>query len=287
MIIRKLMAALLAAAVLPAACPALAEDGEVTLEEVLGDSYVEEIPETDEGWIFPVALSDMEPELIILANKEILIGKDFVVEPLVKMKARKSNKDGSNANGGVRKASGSTMRLSQVCADALVVMFDAANDEGVKLYLKSAYRSYQTQNTMYYNRLKKNKGKDDGWVMVPGGSDHQTGLGCDVVSYAWRDRAMNSSFAETKEAQWMAAHCAEYGFIIRYPEDKTEETQVNYEPWHIRYVGIPVATYIMDNGLCLEEFRVQLDGAIAEYLAAGGSEERVAPYIQVSVTEEE
>ena len=286
MTIRRIIAALLALTALAAAFPALAEDAEVSLEDVLGDSYVEEIPETDEGWLFPVALSDMEPELIILANKEMLIGKDFVVKPLVKMKERKAAKDGSNANGGVRKASGSKMELSQVCAEALVTMFEAANSDGIKLYLKSAYRSYQTQKTMYYNRLKKNKGRDDGWVMVPGGSDHQTGLGCDVVSYAWRDRAMNSDFAKTKEAQWMAAHCAEYGFIIRYPEDKTELTQVNYEPWHLRYVGIPAAAYITENGLCLEEFRVQLDGAIDEYIAMGGSEERVKPYIQVSAEEE-
>ena len=90
----------------------------------------------------------------------------------------------------------------------------------MKLYLKSAWRSWQTQNTMYYNRLKKNNGKDDGWVIKPGASDHQTGLGCDVVSYAWRSKGMNSQFAKTTEAQWMAAHCAEYGFVIRYPEDK-------------------------------------------------------------------
>jgi D-alanyl-D-alanine carboxypeptidase len=52
----------------------------------------------------------------------------------------------------------------------------------------------------------------------------------------------------------MAAHCAEYGFILRYPADKTEITGVMYEPWHFRYVGVDAATYIMENDLCFEEF---------------------------------
>ena len=156
-------------------------------------------------------------------------------------------------------------------------MFEAANDEGVKLYLKSAWRSWSTQNTMYYNRLKK-YGYDDGWVIKPGASDHQTGLGCDVVSYAWRDKGMNEKFAQTTEAQWMALHCAEYGFIIRYPEDKVDITEINYEPWHLRYVGIPVATYIMENGLCLEEFHEQLKEAIDQFLADGGNASLVEPF---------
>ena len=80
----------------------------------------------------------------------------------------------------------------------------------------------------------------------------------------------------------MAAHCAEYGFIIRYPEDKEDITEINYEPWHLRYVGVPAATYIMENGLCLEEFHDQLQAAIDEFLAAGGNRSLVEKFIQVS-----
>ena len=80
----------------------------------------------------------------------------------------------------------------------------------------------------------------------------------------------------------MAAHCAEFGFIIRYPEDKNDITEINTEPWHLRYVGVPVATYIMDNGLCLEEFNQQLQQAIADYIAMGGDPQLVEPYIQLS-----
>lgn len=222
----------------------------------------------DVEWNFPIDLYDMDPELIRLANKHMLLEKTYKCEPLVTLKARKVNQDGTT-NGGVRKASSSEMQLQEECAAALVQMFEDADAEGIKLYLKSAYRSWQTQNTMYYNRLQK-YGYDDGWVSMPGASDHQTALGCDVVSYEWSDRGMNEQFAKTEEAQWMAAHCAAYGFIIRYPEDKVDITEINYEPWHLRYVGNPAATYIMENGLCLEEFHEQLADAIAEFLAAGG-----------------
>ena len=148
------------------------------------------------------------------------------------------------------------------------------------LYLKSAYRSYQTQKTMYYNRLKRNNGKDDGWVAMPGSSDHQTGLGCDVVPRSWRDKSMNGKMGAEPECIWMAAHCQEFGFILRYPEDKEEITEINYEPWHIRYVGVPAATYIMENGLCLEEYVLELQEAIQAFLDAGGDPSLVESFIQ-------
>ena len=258
------------------------EDEEVSFADVSGMDLEIEVAYDDVEWNFPVDLQDMEPDKVILANKHMLLDKDFVSKPLVSIPTRKSNKDGSNANNGVLKASSGKMQLQEDCAAALVAMCEAAREEGLYLYLKSAYRSYQTQNTMYYNRLKKNNGKDDGWVSKPGASDHQTGLGCDVVPKSWRDKSMNSSMASTEECQWMAAHCAEYGFIIRYPEDKEDVTEINYEPWHLRYVGVAAATYIMENGLCLEEFHDQLQAAIDEFLAAGGNRSLVEDFIQVS-----
>lgn len=265
---------------------AVAEDNG-TIQESEGFILQEESPASDAAadqpvWDFPIALSAMKPEFVILANKSMLIPKSYVVKPLVAMKTRKSNKDGSNKNGGVRKVSGTKMQLNETAAAALVRMMDAANDQGMRLYLKSAYRSYQTQKTMYYNRLKKNHGKDDGWVMLPGSSDHQTGLGMDVVSHAWRSKPMNGKFGDTEEARWMAEHGHAYGFILRYPADKTELTQINYEPWHLRYVGVEVATYMYENGLCLEEFHDQLNAAMDAYVASGGSEADVSAFRQVS-----
>ena len=264
----------------------LEEEEELYLEEIIGEEpEAAEKPAGTAEWTFPVALEDMDPVYVVLANKHYKLDSKFVPEPLVKMKQRKAAKDGSNKNGGVLFAKGGTYKLQETCAEALVAMSEGARADGYNLYLKSAYRSYQTQKTMYTNRLKKNKGKDDGWVSQPGSSDHQTGLGCDVVPRSWRDKAMNGKMGREPECVWMAEHCQEYGFILRYPADKEEITEINYEPWHMRYVGIPAATYIMENGLCLEEFTEELQQAVQDYLNAGGDRARVEKFIQTPTDE--
>ena len=257
---------------------ALAEDEEISLWDI-GIIIDDAASYDDVPWNFPIDLMDMEPELVRLANKEIFLPEDFVPDDLVTMKSRKTDKEGNNTNGGVKKASSGEMQLQRECAEALVQMMEDALDQGITLYLKSAYRSYRTQKTMYYNRLEKNNGYDDGWVTKPGASDHQTGLGCDVVPPGWTDRGMNEDMAKEDGCIWMAENCHYYGFIIRYPSDKEDVTQINYEPWHLRYVGIPAATYIMENGLCLEEFQEELQGAIDEFLANGGRYSLVDDFI--------
>ena len=282
---KRLLAAVLAGLML-LSCAA-AEDEEISIGDTAGIVIEEVLLDADDAlWFFPVALEDMDPEMIRLANKHMYLSSDFVPDPLVTMKTRKTDGDGNNSNGGVNKASSSEMQLQQECAEHLVDMFEAALRDGVTLYLKSAYRSYRTQKTMYYNRLQSNGGKDDGWVTKPGASDHQTGLGCDVVPRAWRDKSMNEKMATDEACIWMAEHCQEFGFILRYPEDKEEITEINYEPWHMRYVGVPAATYIMQNGLCLEEFHEQLQAAIDDFLMNGGRRDVVEAYIQVSAEEE-
>ena len=231
-------------------------------------------------WDFPVDIADMEPDLIYMVNKSMFLDEDFTPKNLVKMKSVKLDKEGNNTNGGVRQVDG-TWQLREECAEALVELCDAARAEGHELYLKSGYRSYYKQAVMYENRVKK-YGYDDGWVTKPGASDHQTGLGCDVVPKKWTDRGMNENMAKEPETQWMAENCARFGFILRYPSDKEDITEINYEPWHLRYVGVPVATYIMDNGLCLEEFYDQLMAAIDSFVSAGGDENLVKDFRQES-----
>ena len=274
----RLMALLLliTAAAAPAAAENTFDEEEIDIDELL---KIEE----DLLWSFPVALEEMNPEYIVLANKHYLLDKDYVPADLVKVP-----KD--PAKGGIKWAGSSSdgkltgWYLREECAQALCEMNAAMREvQGFRtMYLKSAYRSWSKQNTMYKNRLKKNNGKDDGWVSMAGASDHQTGLGCDVVPSNWTDRGMNEKMMKEPECQWMAEHCQEYGFIIRYPADKKEFTEINTEPWHLRYVGIPAATYIMENGLCLEEFHEQLQAAISEYLAKGGDPERVEGFVQKS-----
>ena len=254
-------------------------------EDLIINDYMDELLEEDvyggSVWDFPVALSDMDPEYIRIANREFLLPKDFVPDDLVIVPR-------DPKEGGIRWAVSPSdgklkgQHLRKACAEALCEMNAAMREvDGFRdMYLKSAYRSYQKQKTMYHNRLAKNKGKDDGWVSMEGASDHQTGLGCDVVPKNWKDKSMNEKMMKEPECQWMAEHCHEYGFIIRYPNDKKDKTGINTEPWHIRYVGIPVATYIKENGLCLEEFHEELQAAIDRFLLAGGDPSLVEPFIQ-------
>ena len=245
-------------------CPALAEEDEWLFFDLSGeDVAVINVVQ----WDFPVDMAAMDPELIRLVNKSMFLDKKYEPDGLVKMKSLKLDKQGNNTNGGVRQVDG-TWQLRQECAEALVRLCDAARAEGHELYLKSGYRSYYKQAVMYENRVKK-YGYDDGWVTKPGASDHQTGLGCDVVPKKWTDRGMNEDMAKEPETQWMAENCARFGFILRYPEDKEDITRINYEPWHLRYVGMEVASYIMDNGLCLEEFYDQLMAAVDAFEGAG------------------
>lgn len=262
------------------ACPAFAEDEEdwffLDQEIDLGLGVVY----NDVAWDFPIDITDMDPELIRLANKHMFLDKEYEPDDLVTMKKLKLNKDGSNANGGVRQVD-DVWKLHEDCAAALVALCDAAREEGHELYLKSGYRSYYKQAVLYENRLKR-YGYDDGWVTKPGASDHQTGLGCDVVPKKWTDRGMNEDMAREPETQWMADNCARFGFILRYPEDKQDITEINYEPWHLRYVGLEVAAYIMDNGLCLEEFYDQLMAAVDAFIANGGDKSLVEDFVQTS-----
>ena len=82
----------------------------------------------------------------------------------------------------------------------------------------------------------------------PGTSEHHTGLAFDLAITG------EASFGATKQSVWLAQHCWEYGFIIRYPSDKTAITRISYEPWHVRYVGTEHALIMRDENLCLEEY---------------------------------
>ena len=132
---------------------------------------------------------------------------------------------------------------------------DAARAEGLSVYLSSAYRPYSEQQYLF-DRKTAQLGGDTAAaakIVLPAGtSEHQLGLCADIT-----DQYYETKTAELENAalyQWMLQHCAEYGFILRYPADKEDITGVMYEPWHFRYVGEEAAEYIMEHGICLEEF---------------------------------
>jgi len=87
-------------------------------------------------------------------------------------------------------------------------------------------------------------------IAFPGTSEHQTGLALDVTI----NGQLNQKFAETEAGRWIDAYCYKYGFIIRYPKDKTDITNILYEPWHLRYVGMPHSAFMKENNFCLEEY---------------------------------
>lgn len=153
------------------------------------------------------------------------------------------------------------------CADDMNAMIDAAKKDGVDLLVCSAYRSYEKQDTNFKNKVEelRNEHKNDETyteekaiaetariIAVPGTSEHHTGLAADIVTPSYQ--RLNSGFAKTKAFEWLYAHCAEYGFCLRYMDDKQDITKIIYEPWHYRYVGKEAAQIIMSEHLALEEF---------------------------------
>lgn len=138
--------------------------------------------------------------------------------------------------------------VNKEALDALKNMQADASVLGYDLSLLSGFRSYQTQETLYNNYVKKDgKEKADTYSAKPGYSEHQTGLAFDVGS-------LSSSFGNTPAGKWLEENCHLYGFIIRYPKDKIDITGYVYEPWHIRYLGVSNATKVKQSNLTLEEY---------------------------------
>ena len=134
------------------------------------------------------------------------------------------------------------------CNNAFNELKSAASRDGQYLYLNSGYRSYSSQQSIY-NEYVYYYGYTyaEAYAARAGHSEHQTGLAIDVTN-------SSGTFTGSTQAAWLAKHCADYGFILRYPEGKTDKTGYNAESWHIRYVGKELAQAITNSGLCLEEY---------------------------------
>ena len=150
-------------------------------------------------------------------------------------------------------------RIQQPLEDMLA----GAREAGYDVCVRTGYRPYASQAVVFFGRastIAENKGIGNAeaemiarqYVAYPGTSEHQYGLSADIM-----DSLTTTMSAEDVEdlpvLLWLKEHCAEYGFILRYPKDKQNITGW-YEPWHFRYVGTDAAEYIMDKGICLEEF---------------------------------
>ena len=127
----------------------------------------------------------------------------------------------------------------------------AADEEDLTLIINSGYRPYEYQEELYseYEARDGVEGADS-YAARPGHSEHQTGLAIDIITYG----AKNNSFDQTDEFKWLDQNAHKYGFILRYPKDKTYLTGYDYESWHFRYVGIDAATKIKKLGITFDEY---------------------------------
>lgn len=147
--------------------------------------------------------------------------------------------------------------------DDLKQMLEDGEKEGLSFVVCSGYRTKVEQADLYEDkvrRLVKEEGLSEAEarekakteVAYPRTSEHHLGLAADIVAKDYQ--LLNTQQEDTPESQWLRAHCAEYGFILRYPEGKSHVTGIIYEPWHYRYVGREAAMEITQQGICLEEY---------------------------------
>lgn len=147
-----------------------------------------------------------------------------------------------------------TQPLRAPAAAAVEQLIRGAEQAGLKVRIISAYRDYATQVTLYDRYVERDgKQQADTYSARPGHSEHQTGLAVDFDDFG--DCYLAACFGQTPAGKWIAAHAAEYGFVIRYPEGKQEVTGFMPEPWHLRYVGPELAAEMKRTGVStLEEF---------------------------------
>lgn len=179
---------------------------------------------------------------ILLVNKNTPLPEDYEVELL-------TLPDGVN-------------RAAKEAYEPLCNMLKAGRKEGLNFEICSSYRDVAYQKALFdedveelmregysYTKAYEKVAKQ---TMPPGCSEHSTGLAFDIVALDYQ--MLDAEQEKTAENKWLQEHCAEYGFILRYPKGKEDITSISYESWHFRYVGEEAAEYIMENGITLEEF---------------------------------
>ncbi len=204
------------------------EGDEPTRVQILTPSKEEETTEKREG--------------ILLVNKDNKLPDDYAV-------TLKTLPDGVN-------------KAAEEAHGPLCEMLEAGRKEGLYFEICSSYRDVKRQQELFNEDLEKLIRGGYSYLeayeevaretMPPGHSEHSTGLAFDIV--ALRYQMLDSGQEKTAENKWLQEHCAEYGFILRYPKGKEEITGISYESWHFRYVGVEIAEYIMENGITLEEY---------------------------------
>lgn len=201
---------------------------------------------------------DQRDAYLTLVNVNNPLGADFVPPTLVAVKStRKDNRQTQKLQEYAAKALEALMIEAEACG-----MVTKNTPSGYPLSVMSAYRDYEYQRHLFYdvylvNEMKKGYSKAEAEKVVatysnrPGTSEHQLGLSVDMHTLS----SAGQAFKNEKEAKWLAENSYKFGFILRYPEHKMEETGgIIYEPWHFRYVGRYHAKKMYDMDMCLEEY---------------------------------
>lgn len=185
---------------------------------------------------------DRESWSLILVNFETPLPDGFTVPDLTQLRANQA--------------------VDSRIYPALQKMMDDARAQGLEPLVCSSYRDWDTQTRLFEGEIQdwiakgyvREAAETEAakWVSRPGTSEHQTGLTVDIVDLSYQ--ILDEAQEKTPVQQWLMSHCAEYGFILRYPSDKSAITGIGYEPWHYRYVGVEAAREITERGLCLEEY---------------------------------
>lgn len=194
-------------------------------------------------------LPDMSSSLLLLVNRECPLGADYAPDLTML------------SNG---------LSVDTRCYDDLMAMLHAGEEatvtvDGEEVALEfivcSAYRTYDDQEKLFNEDVQAlldiGKTREEAiaevqkLTMPAGCSEHQSGLAVDIV--AMSNQRLDETQGETAEQQWLQAHCTEYGFVQRYPTDKSDITGIDFESWHYRYVGREAAQFMAENGLTLEE----------------------------------
>ena len=199
---------------------------------------------------------------LFLVNKTHPVDKTYIPEDLVVLDKKYTRGE-------------KYIELDAKTAEAVILMLDAMKAEGIKgVTVTSGYRTYEYQEDLFKKYCNSEKADHPAWsdaevkdkVLTysaePGKSEHQTGLCVDLMTsemlelenYGYQGKYDDKGFAETDAFVWLQNNAHKYGFILRFPEDKTEITGYSYESWHYRYVGVEHATKIYEQKICLEEY---------------------------------
>lgn len=192
----------------------------------------------DKDYYTDYKIVDDASSTLVLVNKYSFLPSDYVPSDLVTL-----NSNCSLTN--VKLTSEAAKKFEELSADASAI--------GLSILGMSGYRSYTYQKNLY-EKYKKNDPKNvDTYSARAGASEHQTGLALDVATKT----TTYTNFGKTNEYTWLKQNAHKYGFIIRYTKDNTNITGYKSEEWHIRYVGIDVATYIYENNITFDEYYVR------------------------------